>query len=548
MTGDISVAGTQDINGVKKTKKQCGTTCSLLLLVISYMHLSFILFSVVFLYRAPPLTCLSKQDEDNSTTDYHGAILECSSRERSDNLTAIANATWPYDRTDNITGHQSDILYDRFCENGWTFDTKEGNTVVSEFGLECTAAWKRPTLQSLFMVGLLLGSLFGGAISDRFGRKYTFAAAFIIHGCLHLPLSFTTSYVQYIVLLHFTGILHIVQYLAGFVLVQELVQTSKRTIAALAVNVSFGLGYLIVPLVAYFIRDWRWFLRFYTIACVCYFPVLWFIPKSPKWVAYRPSDKLTIRNAKENETFLGANNNVKQLDSEKKPTRTIDLLKKPILRRRVLIVCWLWNVSFLGFYTLSLNTSNLGGNIYLNCVYGALVDIVSYVTTALILSKKGRRSSTAFTIGISGIMCLITPMLRNANVNIGLASAMIGKFFITTAMSIVILYTGELFPTLLRNTAYGIASMTARIGSAISPFIIFAGETMNLSIPFYVTGCLSVLSTFLIIWLPETKVTGLPNTVEEALELEIYRTKFSVRKLSASFRRKSEATTIDTAA
>uniref|UniRef100_H2XJJ5 Major facilitator superfamily (MFS) profile domain-containing protein n=2 Tax=Ciona intestinalis TaxID=7719 RepID=H2XJJ5_CIOIN len=90
--------------------------------------------------------------------------------------------------------------------------------------------------------------------------------------------------------------------------------------------------------------------------------------------------------------------------------------------------------------------------------------------------------------------------------------------------------------------------MTARIGSAISPFIIFAGETMNLSIPFYVTGCLSVLSTFLIIWLPETKVTGLPNTVEEALELEIYRTKFSVRKLSASFRRKSEATTIDTAA
>uniref|UniRef100_F6VRV0 Major facilitator superfamily (MFS) profile domain-containing protein n=2 Tax=Ciona intestinalis TaxID=7719 RepID=F6VRV0_CIOIN len=145
-------------------------------------------------------------------------------------------------------------------------------------------------------------------------------------------------------------------------------------------------------------------------------------------------------------------------------------------------------------------------------------------------------------------MCLITPMLRSANVNIGLASAMIGKFFITTAMSIVILYTGELFPTLLRNTAYGIASMTARIGSAISPFIIFAGETMNLSIPFYVTGCLSVLSTFLIIWLPETKVTGLPNTVEEALELEIYRTKFSVRKLSASFRRKSEATTIDTAA
>ncbi|XP_078495779.1 solute carrier family 22 member 21-like [Ciona intestinalis] len=256
---------------------------------------------------------------------------------------------------------------------------------------------------------------------------------------------------------------------------QELVPTAKRSIAALSVNVCHGLGYLILPLVAYFIRDWRWFLRFYTIACVCYFPILWI-------------------------------------------------------------------VTTLGFYTLGLNSSNLGGNIYLNCVYGALVDIMSYVTTALILSKKGRRSATSITIGIGGIMCLITPMLRRANVNVGIASAMIGKFFITSALSIIILYTGELFPTLLRNTTYGIASAAARIGSAISPFIIFAGETMNLSIPFYVTGCLSLLSAFMTIWLPETKATGLPNTVDEALELENYRTKVSVRKLSAPFRRKSEGT------
>ncbi|XP_078483982.1 solute carrier family 22 member 21-like [Ciona intestinalis] len=535
----------QDGDGIPRNKKQCGTTCSLLLLVISYMHLSFVLFSVVFLYRAPPITCWTKQT-NSSTAEYHGATLDCSSSGRNEDLPAYVNASWSYVRNLNGSANHSDSLQG-FCKDGWTFDTSEGNTLVSEFGLACTAAWKRPTLQCVYMLGILLGSLFGGAVSDRFGRKYTFAVAFIIHGCLHLPLSFTTSYVQYIVILHFTGFLHIVQYLAGFVLAQELVPTSKRTIAALAVNVSFGLGYLFVPLVAYFIRDWRWFLRFYTIACVCYFPVLWFIPKSPKWVAHRPSEKPSIKNAKENTTFLGANNNIKQVDPEKKPTRTIDLLKKPILRRRVLIVCWLWNVTYLGFYTLNLNTSNLGGNIYLNCVYGALVDIVSYVTTALILSKKGRRSSTAFTIGISGIMCLITPMLSGANVNIGLASAMIGKFFITTAMSIVILYTGELFPTLLRNTTYGIASATSKIGSAISPFIIFAGETMNLSIPFYVTGCLSLLSAFLTIWLPETKVTGLPNTVDEALELESYRTKVSVRKLSASFRRKSEATTIDPA-
>nr|XP_002123929.1 solute carrier family 22 member 4-like isoform X2 [Ciona intestinalis] len=532
----------QDDDGKLNNTKQCGTLWSLLILVIPYTHISFILFSVVFLYRAPPLTCWTEQGNSSTTSEHHGATLECSSWERNGNLPAYVNSSL-YVQNLNDTGNQSNNL-ERFCKDGWTFDTSEGNTLVSEFGLECTAAWKRPTLQSVYMIGSLFGSLFGGPITDRFGRKNTFTATFIINGCLHLPLSFTTSYVQYIVLLHFTGFLQIVLYLAGFVLAQELVPTAKRSIAALSVNVCHGLGYLILPLVAYFIRDWRWFLRFYTVACVCYFPILWFIPKSPKWVALHRSvsSKNEKMNAKEMETFIGTNNNIEQVDSDKQLSSTMDLFKQPILRRRVLIVCLLWIVTTLGFYTLGLNSSNLGGNIYLNCVYGALVDITSYVTTALILSKKGRKSATSITIGIGGIMCLITPMLRRANVNVGIASAMIGKFFITTALSIIILYTGELFPTLLRNTTYGIASATARIGRAISPFIIFAGETMNLSIPFYVTGCLSLLSAFMTIWLPETKATGLPNTLDEALELENYRTKISVRKLSASFRRKSEGT------
>nr|XP_026694719.1 solute carrier family 22 member 4-like isoform X3 [Ciona intestinalis] len=472
----------QDDDGKLNNTKQCGTLWSLLILVIPYTHISFILFSVVFLYRAPPLTCWTEQGNSSTTSEHHGATLECSSWERNGNLPAYVNSSL-YVQNLNDTGNQSNNL-ERFCKDGWTFDTSEGNTLVSEFGLECTAAWKRPTLQSVYMIGSLFGSLFGGPITDRFGRKNTFTATFIINGCLHLPLSFTTSYVQYIVLLHFTGFLQIVLYLAGFVLAQELVPTAKRSIAALSVNVCHGLGYLILPLVAYFIRDWRWFLRFYTVACVCYFPILWFIPKSPKWVALHRSvsSKNEKMNAKEMETFIGTNNNqIEQVDSDKQLSSTMDLFKQPILRRRVLIVCLLWIVTTLGFYTLGLNSSNLGGNIYLNCVYGALVDITSYVTTALILSKKGRKSATSITIGIGGIMCLITPMLRR-------------------------------------------------------------GETMNLSIPFYVTGCLSLLSAFMTIWLPETKATGLPNTLDEALELENYRTKISVRKLSASFRRKSEGT------
>jgi len=57
----------------------------------------------------------------------------------------------------------------------------------------------------------------------------------------------------------------------------------------------------------------------------------------------------------------------------------------------------------------------------------------------------------------------------------GIACSMTGKFFVTISMGIIILYTGEVFPTLFRNTGVGVSSMSARFGGAAAPFLIFTG-------------------------------------------------------------------------
>lgn len=56
---------------------------------------------------------------------------------------------------------------------------------------------------------------------------------------------------------------------------------------------------------------------------------------------------------------------------------------------------------------------------------------------------------------------------------------MVGKFGITTAFCVVYAVTAELFPTVIRNMAMGTCSMAARIGTIISPFIIYLGETVE---------------------------------------------------------------------
>ena len=49
--------------------------------------------------------------------------------------------------------------------------------------------------------------------------------------------------------------------------------------------------------------------------------------------------------------------------------------------------------------------------------------------------------------------------------------SMVGKFFITISFGIIYIFSNEVFPTVVRNIALGSASVCARIGSFISPFM-----------------------------------------------------------------------------
>lgn len=57
---------------------------------------------------------------------------------------------------------------------------------------------------------------------------------------------------------------------------------------------------------------------------------------------------------------------------------------------------------------------------------------------------------------------------------------MMGKFAVTTAFSVAYAYTAELYPTVLRNTAFGACSMASRIGSIIAPFFIYLSKSFIL--------------------------------------------------------------------
>jgi len=46
-----------------------------------------------------------------------------------------------------------------------------------------------------------------------------------------------------------------------------------------------------------------------------------------------------------------------------------------------------------------------------------------------------------------------------------------GKFAVSTAFTLLYVYTSELFPTEVRNKGLGVTSVAARVGGILAPFI-----------------------------------------------------------------------------
>lgn len=56
---------------------------------------------------------------------------------------------------------------------------------------------------------------------------------------------------------------------------------------------------------------------------------------------------------------------------------------------------------------------------------------------------------------------------------------MLGKFGVTASFCVVYAVSSEVFATVIRNMAIGCCSMAARVGTIVSPFIIYLGQDVS---------------------------------------------------------------------
>ena len=132
----------------------------------------------------------------------------------------------------------------------------------------------------------------------------------------------------------------------------------------------------------------------------------------------------------------------------------------------------------------------------------------------------GRQSILSICQMLGGISCICAGFTPTSYFWIRFALALVGKAGASACFAIVFVYTAEMFPTPIRNSAVGICSTVARIGALSAPAIADL-DSIYPPLPFLIMGGGAVVVGFLSCFLPETRNIVLPETLEEAAALQV---------------------------
>ena len=373
--------------------------------------------------------------------------------------------------------------------------------VTEQFGLD---ALQQGWYVGCALIGSIIGVLFAGILSDKFGRKSTMILSAILFSTSAIGCAVSTDFNQLVIYRIIGGVgIGVVSIISPLYISEVAVAQYRGRLVSLyqlAVTIGFLGAYLVnYQLLGYsmsnpdvstgwwnlvFVSEvWRGMLGMETLPAIMFFIIIFFIPESPRWLILKGREEKATNileriYTSSKEALFQLTETKSVLSSESKSEWK--LLLQPGIRKAVIIgVCIAVLGQFMGvnavlYYGPSIfeNAGLSGGD---SLFYQVLVGLVNTLTTVLalvIIDKIGRKKLVYY--GVSGMvisLVLIATYFIYGE-SWGISSIFLLIFFLfyvfccaVSICAVVFVLLSEMYPTRVRGLAMSIAGFALWIGT-----------------------------------------------------------------------------------
>ena len=383
--------------------------------------------------------------------------------------------------------------------------------------MDMSASWQG-LIGSSPLIGVFIGSLFFGKLSDTYGRQNIYKYNFVVLVIASVLQFFVNTAFPLFVLRLILGIVIGAEYAIGPAIITEFVPTRLRGMTLATLNVAWTVGYVLSVLVGYVMEGigaecWRWMLASSAVFGIIILIIRMGMPESPRWLVLH--DRVEEAKAVVKK-FIGSNISIDDL-LEKQEEHQEDLGYKHLFvngmwkKTMFCAIIWLSGViPLFGLFTFLPSVLNTLGieNEATGVMLVNLAQLLGAIVAVFIVDHFSRKKLCAWTMLISGVPLFALGIWSSASGIMVVLMFGIYIFFGVIAGSLSgFVYPSEVFPTEIRSSGIGFCSAISRIGSAAGTFLVpVLTETVGLGPVLIGMGVFQLIAVVVtVVWGPETR-------------------------------------------
>lgn len=347
-------------------------------------------------------------------------------------------------------------------------------------------------ITSASFLGMFLGAILGGVVSDRVGRRWSLLSYVIIASLGSLLTAVAPDPTSLFVTRVVTGVGIAAGAVNAMTYIAELFPAASRgtwMARAMAVNLcAIPATNLVARIVVPYGPDaWRWIFVWGALGLLFLF-VVPYLPESPRWLERvgRLDEADAVMRRMEAEV-VAEHGSLPPLVTVARVAETREpwtAMFGPLYRGRTLLLCGIWLLQTVGFYGFLSWVPTLlvqhGVTLTRSLTYFALINVgapLGAVLSVFLADRFERKYSLAAVAFIIAACGLLYGLSFQAALIVGFG--FIVGMLVQTFASLLYAYTPEQFPTGLRNSATGLTYGAGRIANVLNAFVI-AGIYQNL--------------------------------------------------------------------